>query len=403
MDQPRHFKSWIAAYAEWVKHTEAPPDFHRWIAVGTIAGALRRYSWIDQRYWMWIPNFYIFLVAPPGIATKTTTINLGERLLRQVPGTDFAPTIDTWQNFIFDMAKFHRLTNTELDWSGDWLMSTCRSIFVGELGTLIDPRDEKQNSMLTDIWDNKVQLLKGTKTNGQDNLYNPWVNIIAGTTPSWLGRNFPENLIGDGLASRVVWVFANTKSKYVAYGIRHGLDEKAHKEYERKLVEDLIQISQIRGNFKVTDEAMDWGEVWHRALWERQPAHLQGERYQGYVARRQTHLHKLGMILSASRGNSRTITLNDLKASEMVLLAMEQQMLMCFGHIGTTPSSRASREILEFLKLRGGQVSMATVWKAVGGRYDIRVVHDALNQLKFTGRIDLVGAASPQQGVVLKD
>src|SRR5574343_321589 len=71
---PRNYQNWLRAYVAFTADSESPDDFHFWTGVATIAGALRRRVWIDMRKFQWTPNFYIILVGPPGIATKSTSI-----------------------------------------------------------------------------------------------------------------------------------------------------------------------------------------------------------------------------------------------------------------------------------------------------------------------------------------
>jgi len=94
---PRNFDNWLREYQIYTQHSEAPDLFHFWVGVSTIAGALRRRVWIDQRYFQWTPNFYIVFVAPAGIATKSTSIRIGLKLLEEIEGIKFGPQSLTWQ------------------------------------------------------------------------------------------------------------------------------------------------------------------------------------------------------------------------------------------------------------------------------------------------------------------
>ena len=69
---------------------------HFWTGVSAIAGTLRRRVWLDMRYFIWSPCFYILLVALPGIVSKSTTAGIGMDLLRKVPGIKFGPQAVTW-------------------------------------------------------------------------------------------------------------------------------------------------------------------------------------------------------------------------------------------------------------------------------------------------------------------
>lgn len=87
----RHFDDWLKTYMLYTRDSESPDEFHFWTGVSTIAGALRRRVWIDMRKFLWTPNFYIILVGPPGIVTKSTTTSVGYNLLRHVEGVHFGP------------------------------------------------------------------------------------------------------------------------------------------------------------------------------------------------------------------------------------------------------------------------------------------------------------------------
>src|SRR5258708_32530922 len=79
---------------------ESTLNFHFWTGIATIAGALRRRVWIDMRKFIWTPNFYIILVAPAGIAAKSTSISIGLDLLLKLPtqaGIRFGPESLTGQ------------------------------------------------------------------------------------------------------------------------------------------------------------------------------------------------------------------------------------------------------------------------------------------------------------------
>ena len=56
---------------------------------------------------------------------------------------------------------------------------------------------------------------KISKHAGNDDVVNPWINIIACTTPAWIAGNFPEYMIGGGFTSRCVFVYADAKERFV--------------------------------------------------------------------------------------------------------------------------------------------------------------------------------------------
>ena len=76
----RRLKNWIKSYADFTEVSEAPLTFDFWTGLSTISGALQRKVYIDEVKFKLFPNMYVFFVAPPGVATKSTTVGVGDCL-----------------------------------------------------------------------------------------------------------------------------------------------------------------------------------------------------------------------------------------------------------------------------------------------------------------------------------
>lgn len=341
----RHFQDWLQAYIQYTEYSEAPAIFHFWAGVHTIAGALRRKVWLEMGYFQWYPNFYIIFVAPPGIVSKSTTLRIGQNLLRQLKGIHFGPEAITWQALVTHLAESTEGIPLK---NGTFMPMSALSIASGEFGTFLNPHDREMIDILVALWDGQTGIFeKKTKTSGHDKIENPWLNIAACTTPAWIQGNFPEYLIGGGFTSRCIFVFANKKRRFIAYPSLEM--PKGHKELETKLVEDLRIISSLQGEYTLTPEAVKWGTEWYEKHYASTDNVLAGERFAGYWARKQTHLHKLALILAASQGDNLYITEKHLQAAERILTANEKDMPHVFAAIGADSGAKKFREIMQIL------------------------------------------------------
>jgi len=356
----RHFPHWLKAYADFARDSEAPIKFHFWTGVATLAGALRRRVWLDMHKFQWTPNFYIVLVAPAGVVQKSTTINVGLRLLERVPGVHFGPESMTWQALGVSMSKATEFMDyVDIDGKPQRIPMSCVTVGVGELGTFLRTDDDQLLSFLIRMWDGQADIFRHeTKSSGNIEVQHPWLNLIAATTPAWLRANFPEHMIGGGLTSRIVFVYGEQKRQLIPYP-----DEVIHyaeyREIERKLIEDLTIISQLSGPYILSPEARDWGRKWytkHNSDSGR-PAHLASDRYGGYLSRKQTHLHKFAIILAASKRDKLIIEAEDLAEAEIIISATEPDMLRVFDSIGVVPEARHVNEIVSFIRHGGGHTS----------------------------------------------
>lgn len=347
MSHKRNFPDWLKAFQDYASFGEAPPKLYFWSGVSTIAGALRRKVWIDQYYFQWFPNFYVILVAPPGVVAKTTTADVGMNLLRQVPGIKFGPSVVTWQALVQAFAEGAEA----FELNGEYLPMSSLTISSGEFGNLLNPQDKEMVDMLVNLWDGKG-FTKMTKHSGTDEVINPWINLIACTTPAWIEGNFPEYMIGGGFTSRCVFVYAEKKERFVAYpGL---VVPKDIKQYEQALVQDLEHIAlTLAGKYILTKEALEWGQEWYVAHNTTRQAHLDDSRFGGYIARKQTHIHKLAIVLAASQRDELVINRSDLESAAAMVTDLEPEMVKVFSKIGMTEVAIATHKLLEFLRRRG--------------------------------------------------
>jgi hypothetical protein len=348
----RHFPNWIKAYCQFTEASEAPTTFHFWTAISTIAGVLGRRVWKDELHFKWTPNFYIILVAPAGTVTKSTTMGIGFKMLEQIPNIHIGPDSMTWHGLAkcFESAVEY-IDYTDKSGKTARILQSAITCSVSELGTFLRPDDNGLISFLTDMWDGKERgFSHHTSVSGNIKLENPWLNIIAATTPSWLQNNFPVELISEGIGSRLIFVYAETKRKLMAYPSRNP-KAKNYVLLEQMLLDDLKEIAKLVGEYDLTDEAYVWGEDWyakhHRGA--KNPALASG-RYGGYFARKQTHMHKLAMVLAAAKRDNLIIEKEDLVEAEAILSDTETSMLKVFESIGVVDEAKHIAELVAFVK-----------------------------------------------------
>jgi hypothetical protein len=372
----RLLPDWLKAYTnDYCADSESPVDFHFWTGVATIAGALRRRVWLDMRKFQWTPNFYIVLVGPPGIANKSTSIRTGLRLLEQVPGIHFGPPSLTWQALTDTLSEaVEHLKHRDASGGEIFIPMSCVTISVSELGTLLKADDASLVDVLVDLWDGQLSTWgHKTRTNGAVEIRNPWLNIIGCTTPAWLKANFPEHLIGGGLTSRIVFVYGDKKRFLAAYPDEL-IPNALYRKTEMALVHDLTQIAMLSGEYGLSAEARIWGRDWYEKHWNVLPAHLASDRYAGYLARKQTHIHKLAMICAASCTDLMVITKQHLETAEAILNSTEPHMQKVFESVGMVDEAKRVKEIVAFIKTHG--------WRSANDLW--RFVQTVMSQREFT-------------------
>ena len=366
---------------------------HFWSAVGTVAGALRRRVWIDMKRFQWYPSFYIIYVGPPGIVAKSTTIDIAMDLLRQVPGIKFGPNAITWQALVTAFSN----ASESFEYNAEWHPMSPLTLAASELGSLLNLQDRDMVNLLIELWDGKKTYEKITKMSGNDIVEAPWINLQAGTTPHWVADNMPQAMIGGGLSSRCIFVYGDAKEKYIAY-----VDEmvgKGDDKLRSRLIQDLEQIAMLVGPFKIDDTARKWGREWYERFWRDATSRMDDQMLEGYAARKQTHLHKTAMVLSASRGASLTITKEDLELANVMLEDLEADMHRVFSRIGRTEDSMQAERFIEFVR-RKGSIPYADAYKMIHIYFpDFRDFEGILSGAIQSGQLQVASTAA---GVMLQ-
>ena len=389
----RNFPDWLTAYVNYASVTEAPKRMHFWSGVGAVAGVLRRRVWIDMKRFQWTPSFYIIYVGPPGIVAKSTTIDIAADLLRQVPGVKFGPNAITWQALVTAFAG----ASESFEYNSEWHPMSPLTLVASELGSLLNLQDKDMVNLLIELWDGKKKYEKITKMSGNDTIEAPWINLQAGTTPHWIADNMPQAMIGGGLSSRCIFVYGDTKAKYVAY-----VDEVVSQDDAQlrlQLIQDLEQIAMLCGPFIIDKRARAWGRDWYERFWKDAASRMDDQMLEGYAARKQTHLHKTAMILSASRSPSLVITEEDLQLANAMLLDIENDMHFVFSRIGRTEDSMQAERFIDFVR-RKGSIPYADAYKMIHIYFpDFRDFEGILSGAIQSGQLRIVATVA---GMVLE-
>ncbi len=285
----RNFENWLDAYVKFSDVTEAPTHMHLWAGLSIISGALERKVWLDMKKYKWYPNLYTIFVGPPEEIKKSSTVGPAIQLLKKVPDIRFGPKTVTWEGLI----KFFETNQKEVELhNGKKEIHSPLYVYAAELGVFFDPSNVSFCQQMIDMYDGE-EIDKSTKSNGSEYVENPILNLISCTTPEWIRNNMLPSMIGDGLFSRIIFLYADKGVRDIAWVDEMVSDED--QDTKIKLIQDLEFISEISGPSFLTNEARDIGRSWYKDIKEKCRS---GE--SKVLQRRQTQVVKVSMCLAAS-------------------------------------------------------------------------------------------------------
>lgn len=352
---PRLLDNWLQTFVDYTDHMEAPQLMRSWAGISAIASVLRRKVWIDQDQFIWTPGLYIVFVGPPGVITKSTTTDLSTSLLRELPAgiVRFGPNNITWQALATSFAAASEMFQFPLN-SGEFHPMSAVTLVSRELGSLLNPRDQDLVNLFIELYDGAKVYEKVTKMSGTDVIECPWINLLGATTPSWIADNVPRSALGGGLISRCIFLYGDEKEKFVAYPKDAIKNAATHAAVRKALISDLEHIATtLLGPYELTPAAKAWGTQWYEQLWRDAKSHYSDDKLMGYIARKQTHMHKLSMILCAVYKDEQIIEVEDLQLADRMLAATEGSLDKVFAQIGRTEQSAAASKFIAMIQARG--------------------------------------------------
>ena len=358
---------------------------HFWAGVWALAGVLRKRVWMDQVVFRWVPNFFIIFVAPPGVVSKSTTAGFAESFLKEIPGIKFGPDVVTWQSLVTSFANACETYEFEEEHYPMSPLNLCSS----EFGNLIDFQNKEMVNLFIDLWDGRKSLRKDTKNSGCDVVEGPWINMLGCTTPNWIADNMHAGIVGGGFTARCVFVFADTKERFIAYP-KYNFPAN-HRETVSKLTQDLEHIAvTLCGEYELDPAARAWGEVWYEKHWKMVSSSWKEEWLSVYLARKQTHLHKLAMILAASQRDQLILTKADLELADVLLTATEAGYNRVFAHVGKTEAAVEVDKLLDYIRSMG-DTSYTLAFKILHNAFpQARDLEGAITGLIRAGWVSLV-------------
>ena len=319
--------NFLQSYISLYKDTEVPPLFALWCGISGVSCCLGRSVWLDMGSYTIFPNLFIILVAGSGRHRKSTAINVIENILH-----DVKPSPNIIAQMITPEALIEAIRNT--DDNGTILHDNCNGFVVAdELSNFLNRKsyDAGLSHVLIPLYDCKNNFEYRTKTKGKVKLKNTCLGLLAASTPDWIRGAIPEESIGGGLTSRMIFVFAK--------GVMSPIPFPKFGDLERKIQADLTtrlsSISSLTGPMHLTDEAHQTHIHEYNKFYNSSPLY-DNKHTSGYASRRFTHLLKIAMIFSAVEGDTRTITNDHYMGALETILSSEGALPTVIRAITTT-------------------------------------------------------------------
>ncbi|KKN73960.1 hypothetical protein LCGC14_0395250 [marine sediment metagenome] len=339
----RELPDWIDGWMQYMKNSEAPQLYNKWVAISMIAAVLERKVWLRWDKEIYV-NFFIILAGPPA-GGKGTAMEPGRLMLEEM-SINIAADCSSKEQLVVRLKE--PTTNFEYPPRSNIIHPySAMTVFSEEFTVFLGYGNIDLIGWLSNWYDCRDPWNYETKHQGKAHIDGLWVNLIGATTPDLLRDALPTETFGSGLNSRIIYVYAPGRGKLIVFPHK----KTGQPELWNKLNIDLQNIKLEVGAYTPSESYEKvWGE-WYPL--QRQHPFTQDSYMIHYAGRRATHIHKLSMIMNASRNGGMILTDEDFKRALKILITTERHMKRTFAGMGKNKFAATMYKIGEVIRMRG--------------------------------------------------
>lgn len=327
----RKFENFLTAFEAYADDKFVPKQFNTWSALSIIAGALERRVWLPWNdTFSFYPNIYVLIVSKPGVGKSVSlgkAVGLLQEMNRKTSSLNIMPSQVTEAKFIELMGHGRSFMDRSVPGKEMTVFQNAGYYYASEASNSLRNIFGEFIACLTDFYDCPDFWERATKKDGKKiTLKNVCMNILAGSTFDYLGKLVSDENIQGGFASRLIYIMHNEKLVRTQE-FQNGLDEedkRLRKEYRDALVVDLAAINRMTGPMVADPEFARAWEAWYPKFEEMRQSY-ESEKLQSILARTNTNVLKVSMLLSAAESDDRILRIHHWeKARDLVTTAGAQ-------------------------------------------------------------------------------
>ncbi|PCJ12692.1 MAG: hypothetical protein COB04_17435, partial [Gammaproteobacteria bacterium] len=150
-------------------------------------------------------NLYVILIAPPGVGKSEVTKRV-DKLWRGIDEHFTGATSLTAAALIDELSAAERTINRPGE-SPPIVRFNSLKILSNEFGVLMPSYEPIFMNTLADLYDGTLYSEKRRTKNLEIMIKSPQLNLLAATTPDYLGQMLPDGAWEQGFMSRVIMVY----------------------------------------------------------------------------------------------------------------------------------------------------------------------------------------------------
>lgn len=391
----------------WMSYTdplEAHDDFIKMSWYFACSAALERRVWYGDFSRAMFVAQYVLFVGPPGVG-KGSSMREGFKMLRKYAARnpdgskryrkDDPKELEPLFFSLPDTVIFEQLIQSIADHTFPFVIPGTGDIYahssayfgLEELSSLMRKnKSEDVCRLLLNLYDN-VPYRYETKKSGKASLTNGCLNLLAGTQVDFIRRCEKDGILGEGLISRFLIVYCDTKRKTMFEYPPLTPEQLEHQDHLQKW---LYRLSSVYGRIQYEDPVAD--PKWLLEWWQEEYRYLErfiDSKLANYFDRRKDHVMKLAAAIHFSESDSLIITRRAFEEAIRLVRHFELGAIKVAQKAGRNTAFPIQERLVSFIRQRPRTNS--EVYRMLESEMDLTEIMNSLALLTAAGRIEQDG------------
>lgn len=364
----------------YMEEITSPDSFIRWGYYSMIASCLQRRVWRGSEHNPLFCPLYVILTGPPAVGKGRVIGEVAKMLkhhkLKDLETKDIFFNDDphgnskeahstkekripllinvgadsySYQSLVLDMSKAVRVIwHKSGETTKKPYLHSSLTIPLEELSSMFRKNTNDLANFLLCAFDCKdyeyISIGRGT-----DFIRSCCLNILAGTTPTFIKTIFNDTLLTDGFASRTHFVMEEYPRFYRLAPPEYTKEQLAARDF---ILAHIKQLATLYGEVKFTKEANDFLEDWWKGEAQTNRPN-NSNKLISYYGRKNISVQKLAMIIHFSDSVNFEVGIKECQEAISELAKIEKKMHMAVSFDNKNPIAKVTEDVLEFLKNNG--------------------------------------------------
>lgn len=342
--------SFLTDYSEYSSGNEAPPEFHLWSGLCTLAACCGPNLWMDLGNAGNIqPNLYVLLVGPPGIK-KSTAKDISRDLLHKIHSTKhkipLAPDSSSKEAFVDFLSRKDSPCKMVFDHAGGARYYTKCCLWLDEFVNLVsvggDPMAWIQ--ILTELFLPRPCYKAATIARGHVEMPYPYVSLLGCMTTDITKALINDGSLSGGFSRRTFYIYSNKDGDPVPIPVTTPEMKRA----EERCVLRAREVQRLSGCFQFSPNGLAAYEKAyienHHAKQEAPSAALVNfmQSYGNFII-------KIAMLLQLSESDELVIGEDKILHAKKLVDEAKSHVNMIFAGVGKNPHASTMAGIKVFI------------------------------------------------------